>query len=114
MRSLCYLTCAMLSGYTQASGGGSAGAIFKNTVYSTAEVAHARYNETTVLLGEAEAPIMSLDIWLKANDADRLVQEMHGNLKLAIDPPSTDRNVKFGFFFGQQILQKKGEPTLAP
>lgn len=108
MKSLILLTASILCSFAFASGGGPSAADALKASTSTAEKAVVRFNETEVLL-----PEMNLTIWLKANDADRSVQEFHGILTLTVEKPDKDVAINFGFQFGMLRQQKKSK-ILAP
>ena len=57
---------------------------------------------------------MKLNIWLKANDADRSIQEFHGILSLTVDKPDKDVAINFGFQFGMNRKQQKSKLLLPP
>lgn len=100
MKSLILLIATVLCSFALASGGGPSAADALKAEKSTATKAVTRFNETEILL-----PELTLNIYLKANDADRNIQEFHGVLNLTVDQPTKDTAINFGFQFGMQRKQ---------
>ena len=97
MKSLILLTATILCSFALASGGGPSASDALKAEKSTSTNAVTRFNATEILL-----PELLLNIYLKANDADRSIQEFHGVLTLTVDQPTKDLAINFGFQFGMQ------------
>lgn len=110
MKSLILLTATLLCSYALASGGGPSASDALKAEKSTETNAVIRFKNSTELIPE----MLNLTIWLKANDADRSIQEFHGVLNFTVDLPTKDTAINFGFQFGMERKQPNSKLLGAP